>query len=120
VLDHIEVEVKDLAASRRFYSGALAPLGYSLKVAAASLGFGDERSKDFWIKPGTPSERPLHYAFNCSSRSQVLAAHGAALAAGGRNDRGPALMAHIHPHYFAGFVFDPDGNLVEFVSHTPS
>jgi|SRR5882724_7789539 len=119
MLDHIEVEVRDLAASRRFYSAALQPLGYELKVEGRALGFGDARAKDFWIAAGTPSERPLHYAFNCPSRGVVLAAHQAALAGGGRNNRDPRLQSEIRPHYFAGYVFDPDGNNIEFVSHSP-
>ena len=117
MLDHVEVEVSDLGASRRFYAAALAPLGYALKVEGKSLGFGDARAKDFWIKPGAPSNRPLHYAFNCSSRQQVHASHGAAIEGGGRADRAPALLPAIHPNYYAGFVFDPDGNSVEFVCH---
>lgn len=119
MLDHLEVEVRDLAASRRFYSAALAPLGYAVKVEGPSLGFGDERAKDFWIKSGTPAGRPLHYAFNCPSQEHVRAAYEASLRGGGTGDRIPALLPHIHPHYFAGFVFDPDGNLVEFVTHAP-
>jgi catechol 2,3-dioxygenase-like lactoylglutathione lyase family enzyme len=119
MLDHLEVEVSDLGASRRFYGAALAPLGYALKVEGKSLGFGDARAKDFWIKLGVPANRPLHYAFNCSSREQVRAGHAAAIQGGGRVDRAPALLPAIHPNYYAGFVFDPDGNSIEFVSHTP-
>lgn len=120
MLDHLEVEVNDIGASRRFYAAALEPLGYALKVEGPSLGFGDDHAKDFWIRPGTASERPLHYAFNCASRPQVEACHRAALRGGGRDDRGPQLLPHIHPHYFAAFVFDPDGNKIEFVCHAPA
>jgi catechol 2,3-dioxygenase-like lactoylglutathione lyase family enzyme len=120
MLDHLEVEVSDLAASRRFYAAALAPLGYQLKVEGASLGFGDARAKDFWIKAGTAAKPPLHYAFNCSRRLEVEAAYAAALDGGGRADRSPSLLPQIHSHYFAGFVFDPDGNKIEFVCHTPA
>jgi len=118
MLDHVEVEVSDIGASRLFYASALEPLGYALKVEGKSLGFGDARAKDFWIKPGVPANRPLHYAFNCSSRRQVELSHAAAIRGGGRTDRAPALLPHIHTHYYAGFVFDPDGNSVEFVCHS--
>ena len=119
MLDHIEIEVGDLTASRRFYSAALKPLGYELKVEGRALCFGDARAKDFWIAAGSPSERPLHYAFNCPSQAHVQAAHAAALAGGGRNNREPRLQPEIHSHYFAGYVFDPDGNNIEFVTHNP-
>jgi hypothetical protein len=32
-------------------------------------------------------------------------------------DRAPALAPHIHPDYYAGYLRDPDGRLVEFVCH---
>ena len=34
-------------------------------------------------------------------------------------DRAPALAPHIHPNYYAGYLRDPDGRLVEFVCHEP-
>lgn len=119
MLDHIEIEVADLDKSREFYTGALQPLGYTLKVQGQSLGFGDDRSKDFWIKPGIPSDRPLHYAYTCQNRAQVEEAYRASLSCGGRDDRAPALSIHIHPNYYAAYVLDPDGNRVEFVCHKP-
>lgn len=36
-----------------------------------------------------------------------------------RDDGAPALLTRIHPHYFSGFVRDPDGHNVEFVCHAP-
>jgi len=32
-------------------------------------------------------------------------------------DRAPALAPHIHPDYYAGYLRDPDGRLIEFVCH---
>jgi hypothetical protein len=40
--------------------------------------------------------------------------------AGGHGlDRPPALAPHVHPDYYAGYLRDPDGRLVEFVCHRP-
>jgi len=42
-----------------------------------------------------------------------------ALAAGGRDNGAPGIREHYHPTYYGAFVFDPDGNNVEAVCHTP-
>lgn len=118
MIDHVELQVADTDASLRFFTAALAPLGYALHVQGASNGFGTGmEALDFWFKPGGPSEPRPHVAFNCSDRGTVDAAYAAALAGGGRDNRAPALLEHIHPTYYAGFVFDPDGHNIEFVCH---
>lgn len=121
MIDHVELFVADADASRRFFAQALAPLGYVLHVEGASNGFGSSLELlDFWLKPGGPSEPRPHVAFNCSSRAIVDATHAAALAAGGKERDAPAVLERIHPHYYAGFVYDPDGHLIEFVCHKPA
>ena len=118
MIDHVELLVGDAALATRFFAGALAPLGYALHVPGPSSGFGtDMAALDFWLKPGGPSEPRPHVAFNCAARATVDAAYHAALASGGKDNGAPRLLAHIHPHYYAGFVRDPDGHNIEFVCH---
>jgi catechol 2,3-dioxygenase-like lactoylglutathione lyase family enzyme len=118
MLDHLELAVADLSHAVRFYKAALAPLGYGLRVTSTLQGFGvDMNSLDFWLREGSVSTPRPHFAFRCSSREFVDIAHRAALGAGGRNNGSPRLLTRIHPHYYAGFVFDPDGHNVEFVCH---
>lgn len=118
MIDHVELQVADAAVSTRFFAQALAPLGYALHVQGASNGFGSSMELlDFWLKPGGPSEPRPHVAFNCESRAVVDATHAAALSAGGKERDAPAVLERIHPHYYAGFVYDPDGHLIEFVCH---
>ena len=41
MFDHIQIKVKDLKASKRFYTAALAPLGFSVQYEGDGvLGFG--------------------------------------------------------------------------------
>lgn len=123
MLDHTGVVVSDLAASRRFYLAALAPLGLQLQheIPAAVtghvevLGFGAEGLSAFWISPGQPNRPPLHLAFRAASRAQVDAFHQAALAAGGRDNGAPGPRPHYHPRYYGAFVLDPDGHNIEAV-----
>jgi catechol 2,3-dioxygenase-like lactoylglutathione lyase family enzyme len=41
MIDHISIGVRDIAATKRFYDAALAPLGYTcLSEGDGSLGYG--------------------------------------------------------------------------------
>jgi len=120
MIDHLELLVQDPRQSAAFYAGALQPLGYALRVEGPSLGLGTSMDHlDFWLKPGGPSQPLPHFAFNCATRDLVDRCYRAALAAGGRDSRAPALMPRIHADYYAGFVFDADGHSIEFVCHAP-
>lgn len=118
MIDHVDILVADVSESARFFEASLAPLGYKLHVDANPSGFGvDPVAPDFWIRAGGPS-RPLpHVAFNCGTRGLVHQCHEAALKAGGRNQRAPALMPQVHAAYFSAQVLDPDGHNIEFACH---
>ena len=124
VIDHIEIGVSDVAASRRFYEAALAPLGLSLVVSVdpartargtARHGFGRDGYPSIWIHGEEGAGRPVHIAFAAGTRAGVDAFHAAALTAGGAEDGEPGVRERYHPHYYAAFVLDPDGNNIEAV-----
>ena len=126
MLDHVGFAVTDLARSRAFYEAALAPLGLSVQMevtpdmtesGGSAIGFGKDGNPFFWIGDNERVGEGTHVAFAVQSRDLVDAFHGAALAAGGRDNGGPGLRPHYHPNYYAAFVFDPDGINVEAVCH---
>jgi catechol 2,3-dioxygenase-like lactoylglutathione lyase family enzyme len=121
-VDHIAIRVRDLAASRRFYEAALAPLGFGLLHSdERQVGFGirgpEQSADDFWILSGDAPHTGLHVAFAAPNRLAVDAFHTAALASGGRDNGAPGLRPEYHAGYYAAFVFDPDANNVEAVFH---
>jgi catechol 2,3-dioxygenase-like lactoylglutathione lyase family enzyme len=119
VIDHLNIGVSDVAASRAFYAQALAPLGYEAIIdGPAGTGFGADGKPDFWVSD-RPLSAPLHVAFASPDRATVDAFHAAALSAGGRDNGGPGLRTQYHASYYGAFVFDPDGNNVEAVTHRP-
>lgn len=121
MFDHVAITVADFDASRAFYEAALAPLGLRVLRHVADdgaevTGFADGPT-DFWIGTGRSVTGPLHIAFRAQNRAVVDAFYAAAMAAGGRDNGGPGLRPRYHPHYYAAFVLDPDGNNVEVVCH---
>lgn len=116
LLDHLEIRTRRMDDCVGFYQAVLGPAGYRLIVDGPKKGFGSDGRLDFWISEGEPSA-DVHYAFVTSDRSAVDRAYGQAGAHGGAQERSPALLPQIHPHYYAGFALDPDGRLIEFVSH---
>jgi catechol 2,3-dioxygenase-like lactoylglutathione lyase family enzyme len=117
VIDHIGIEVTDLARSVAFYERALAPLGYVLIMRfGEAAGFGVGGESDFWIGAGKPG-KAIHVAFRADRRSVVRAFYDAAIAAGGTDHGAPGLRPIYHEHYYGAFVLDPDGHNVEAVCH---
>lgn len=117
MLDHVEIRTQRMEECVAFYREVLAPVGYVLVVDGDKKGFGHDDRLDFWVVPGTPSA-DVHYAFTAPNRASVDAAYAQAGRHGSTRDRAPALAPQIHPNYYAGYARDPDGRLVEFVSHT--
>ena len=118
MIDHIVIRVRDLAGSRRFYVGALAPLGYTIvKEVEPFIGFVADKKADLWLGRGEPVTSAIHVALACGSRAEVDAFYASAMKAGGRDNGAPGLRPHYHPNYYGAFVLDPDGNNIEAVCH---
>jgi catechol 2,3-dioxygenase-like lactoylglutathione lyase family enzyme len=128
MIDHVGFAVADAERSKRFYEQALAPLEIGLimtvppdktEAGGTAHGFGADDKPFFWVGDNERVGEGTHVAFAVDSRAKVDAFYQAALAAGGRDNGAPGLRPHYHPNYYAAFVFDPDGNNIEAVSHRP-
>ena len=114
LLDHLHLRVSDVEASKRFYAGALAPLGLGI----TSEGDGWFSADELFVSADGPATSGLHIAFQAEDTDAVDRFYEAALEAGGR-DNGPPGERSYHPGYYAAFVLDPDGTNVEAVFHGP-
>jgi len=118
LIDHVQLVVKDLAASRRFYGAVFELLGIPIVDTRDDFFWADElcvsgvnsKSAD-----GKATGR-CHLAFQARDRVTVDAFHKAALKAGGKDNGAPGERPY-HPGYYAAFVLDPDGNNIEVVYH---
>jgi len=127
MIDHTGIIASDPARSRRFYEGALAPLGYAQLMEVPReftggivvVGYGVAPKPDFWLREGKPTDK-THIAFRAETRKDVDAFHAAALAAGGTDNGPPGVRPHYHANYYGAFVLDPDGHNVEACCHDPA
>ena len=120
MLAHVSIWVRDVDRSKRFYDAVLEPLGYKcLRAARTLLGYRYGRdSIALWI---VQAERPvpaddksgLHFCFTAANTAAVDAFQPAALASGGRDNGAPGLRPIYGPDYYAAFIIDPDGYLIE-------
>ena len=112
LIDHLQLVVRDLAASRRFYQAVFDTIGIPIAGEGDTYFWADE------LFVSTPdSEAALgqltgrhHLAFQARDRATVEAFHRAALANGGKDNGAPGERPY-HPGYYAAFALDPDGNL---------
>lgn len=121
LFDHLQLVVRDLPASQRFYTAVLEVLGIPIGGTGDGFFWADElfvSTADSQAAQGHLTGRH-HFAFQAKDRATVDAFHKAALASGGK-DNGPPGERPYHPGYYAAFVIDPDGNNVEAVYHGPA
>ena len=123
MLDHLEIQCADFAASVAFYDAVLAPLGGQriMDFSPDAIGYGVPPMPDFWVGRHQTGEgfRESHIAFTADSRATVHAFFDAARAAGAEVLHEPRVWPEYHPNYYGAFVRDPDGNNVEAVCHRP-
>jgi catechol 2,3-dioxygenase-like lactoylglutathione lyase family enzyme len=118
LIDHLQLVVRDLEASRRFYAAVFDVLGVPMAGQGEDYFWADElfvSTADSEAAQGELTGRH-HLAFQAADRAMVEAFHRAALAHGGKDNGAPGLREY-HPGYYAAFVLDPDGNNIEAVYH---
>lgn len=121
LIDHLQLIVRDLPASRRFYQAVFDTIGIPIAGEGDTYFWADElfiSTADSEAAAGELTGRH-HLAFQARDRATVDAFHKAALAAGGEDNGAPGERPY-HPGYYAAFAIDPDGNNIEVVYHGPA
>jgi catechol 2,3-dioxygenase-like lactoylglutathione lyase family enzyme len=119
LIDHIQLVVRDIEASRRFYKAIFAALEIPIGGDEKDFFWADElvvSTADSQAAAGKLTGRH-HLAFQARDRAMVDASYAAGLEAGGVDNGKPGERPHYHPGYYAAFLLDPDGNNIEAVFH---
>jgi catechol 2,3-dioxygenase-like lactoylglutathione lyase family enzyme len=118
LIDHIQLVVRDLSASQKFYAAIFGVLKIPMGGTGDGFFWADElfvSTTNSKAAQGVLTGRH-HLAFQAQNRGMVDAFYKAALAAGGKSNGAPGERPY-HPGYYAAFVLDPDGNNIEAVYH---
>jgi catechol 2,3-dioxygenase-like lactoylglutathione lyase family enzyme len=122
-LSYVTVGTNDPAKARLFYAKLMAAIG-ATQIADYPDAFGYELpgGGKFWIM--RPHNRQTATAGNgvtiglaMDSESKIIAAHAAALQAGGVSEGDPGPRPLYGPDFFGGYVRDLDGNKLALVHH---
>ena len=128
MLDHIGLNVPDLAAAKSYYDAIMPSLGmepfFMTDVEFSYRPAGEKPGTTIFFYPAPLPNNYVrknvglqHLAFRARSRSQVDDAHAKALELGSRVLFDPQLFPKYHRNYYASFWFDPHGFLLEIVCH---
>ena len=128
MIAYVTVGADDMARAERFYSAFLPALEYQLTQGPEGLSYAlpvppgkAPALPDFYVKP-TFNGRPatagngVMVAFEASRQQQVRELHAAALAAGGTDEGAPGFRATYGPHFYVGYLRDPQGNKIALFS----
>ena len=131
MLDHIGLNVPNLAAAKSYYDAIMPSLGFEpFFVATDQFSYqpagGKPGTRIFFY--GAPTKADYvrkhpglqHLAFRARTRSQVDEAHAKARALKSEILFEPQLFPQYHENYYATFWFDPHGFLLELVCHKPA
>ena len=122
MIHHLSLGTNDLVRARAFYDPVMAVLGYRLmkQNADRELIYG---ANTYFLSVTRPLEgrradpgHGIHIAFAAEARAMVESFYRVALAHGGKDGGEPGLRPQYDAHYFAAFVYDPDGHKLEAVT----
>ena len=120
LIDHVQLVVADLDASRRFYGAVMEVFGIEIHdEAEAKFFWADELAVSSADSPAAVGKLTgrTHIAFQAKDRAMVDAFHAAGLEAGGKDNGPPGIRQRNDPNYYAAYLHDPDGNNIEAVYH---
>ena len=132
MIAYVTVGADDIAQAERFYSAFLPALGYRLEEYHGDLSYilpetpGEHSAQpDFYVKSpfngqSASAGNGVMVAFQARSQKQVRDLHAAALAAGGLDEGPPGFRASYGPHFYAGYLRDPQGNKIAVFSSNPN
>lgn len=120
IFNHVQIKVKDLQTSHRFYNAIMNVLGYPvvLEIKNIVIGYGASVHDMFEIRQFDEKSKlsqSVHLAFNAPTATSVDAFYNIALSIGGKCNGKPDFRTEYEEGYYAAFIIDPDGHNIEAV-----
>ena len=120
MLHHIDVHVRDIQATKRFFDALAPAIGYRIRADYDEFVGYEPAKADVraWDSSSIRNTVPglMRLAFGVDSREAVDAAAKIASENGARNMDGPSLHPEYGDDYYAAFFEDADGNLYEIAA----
>lgn len=128
MISYVTVGADDIPRAKRFYSAFLPALGCELEEGPEGLSYALPQRPgqpavlpEFYVKPpfdGGPASagNGVMIAFRARSQQEVRDLHSAALAANGRDEGKPGFRNAYGPHFYVGYLRDPQGNKIALYS----
>lgn len=132
MISYVTVGADDIAQAKQFYTAFLPALGYGLKEGPEGLSYALPMPEgqslvlsDFYVKPtfdghAASAGNGAMVAFEARNQAQVRDLHAAAVAAGGTDEGAPGFRASYGPHFYVGYLRDPQGNKIALFSCDPN
>ena len=132
MIAYVTVGADDIARAKRFYSAFLLALGYELEEGPEGLSYALPEQPgqlvalpEFYVKPPFDGHSAsigngVMIAFEASNQMQVRNLHAEALAAGGVDEGQPGFREAYGPHFYVGYIRDPQGNKIALFSCDPN
>ncbi len=132
MIAYVTVGADDISLAKRFYAAVLPALGYSVTESDEGLSYTlpiapgqSPVLPDFYVKPAfdgraASAGNGAMIAFEASCQAQVRDLHAAALVAGGVDEGPPGFRAPYGPHFYVGYLRDPQGNKIALFSNDPN
>ena len=120
LFNHVQIKVKNLANSRRFYGSIMRVLGYHmvLDIENTVIGYGTNIHDMFEIRQANNEallSQSVHLAFNAPNMQMVDDFYYTAVEKGAKCNGAPGFRPEYEEGYYAAFVIDPDGHNIEAV-----
>ncbi|HJR46302.1 MAG TPA: VOC family protein [Actinomycetota bacterium] len=130
MLDHLGINVPDLAAAKGYYDVMMPVLGFEpFFISDKEFSYRPAGGKPgtvifFYAAPDASdySRRRVglqHLAFRARTRPEVDAAHAKAVELGNDIIFEPQMFPKYHENYYAAFWHDPHGFMLESVCQKP-
>jgi len=120
IFNHVQIKVKNLKTSRKFYDAIMSVLGYTvvLDIKNIVIGYGTSVHDMFEIRQANEDahlSQSIHLAFNAIDTKSVDSFYRIALENNAQCNGKPGLRSEYEKGYYAAFIIDPDGHNIEAV-----